>query len=243
MPLEGWYQVACAGVEYILQPGDVLLIAPGTLHRIHAPECGRRMIVQADFVPLFHLPEMEIINTMITPALRITPLNAQDHHAKIKACMEAIFLEYFTPGALGGISAYARIIEMLVWVGKAFTEADSLMHKAPSSKNHYDRFILLLDYINQHLTERLTLELLSNMMGFSKFYFSRLFKRITGVPFAKYLSQKRMMLASRHLTDMELSVADVAGLSGFNTLSAFMRMFKLQMNCTPTEYRKQQRER
>ena len=75
------------------------------------------------------------------------------------------------------------------------------------------------------------------MSGFSKFYFSRLFKQFTGVTFLKYVNQKRIALAETQLTEPNNSVTDVAVNCGFSSLSAFIRMFKIIKGCTPTEFR------
>ena len=78
---------------------------------------------------------------------------------------------------------------------------------------------------------------IAGMTGFSKFHFSRLFKEFTGTSFYKYLNVRRISHAERLLLDPQLNVTDAAVLSGFNSISAFMRMFKIIKGCTPTEFR------
>ena len=73
--------------------------------------------------------------------------------------------------------------------------------------------------------------------GFSKYHFSRLFKQYTDSTFYKYLNQKRIEYAKTLLQDPGMTVTEVAFKSGFSSLSAFLRMFKLMNNCTPTEFR------
>ena len=53
----------------------------------------------------------------------------------------------------------------------------------------------------------------------------------------KYLNKKRIEYAEKLLVDPELSITEVALQSGFSSLSAFIRMFKLIKDCTPTEFR------
>ena len=88
-----------------------------------------------------------------------------------------------------------------------------------------------------HCTEELSLDEIAGMTGFSKFHFSRLFKEFTGTSFYKYLNVRRISHAERLLLDPQLNVTDAAVLSGFNSISAFMRMFKIIKGCTPTEFR------
>ena len=93
------------------------------------------------------------------------------------------------------------------------------------------------DYINNHFAEDLSLEGVASQAGFSKYHFSRLFKQYTDSTFYKYLNQKRIEFAKTLLQDPGVSVTEVAFKSGFSSLSAFLRMFKLMNNCTPTEFR------
>ena len=78
---------------------------------------------------------------------------------------------------------------------------------------------------------------MASQAGFSKYHFSRLFKQYTDSTFYKYLNQKRIEFAKTLLQDPGVSVTEVAFKSGFSSLSAFLRMFELMNNCTPTEFR------
>ena len=73
--------------------------------------------------------------------------------------------------------------------------------------------------------------------GFSKYHFTRLFKQFANTSFYKYLNQKRIEQAERLLINPQLSITEVSLASGFSSLSAFIRMFRLLKGCTPTEYR------
>ena len=75
------------------------------------------------------------------------------------------------------------------------------------------------------------------MAGFSKFHFTRLFKQFSGLSFYKYVNKKRIERAEQLLINPSISVTEVALQSGFSSLSAFIRMFKLMKGCTPTEFR------
>ncbi|MBR4169442.1 MAG: helix-turn-helix transcriptional regulator, partial [Lachnospiraceae bacterium] len=75
------------------------------------------------------------------------------------------------------------------------------------------------------------------MTGFSKYHFSRLFKEFTNTSFYKYLNVRRIGYAEKLLLDPGINVTEAAVRSGFNSISAFMRMFKIVKGCTPTEFR------
>ena len=95
----------------------------------------------------------------------------------------------------------------------------------------------ICDYISAHCAEDLTLDDIAGRAGFSKYHFSRLFKQFTGETFYKFLNTKRIAYAQNLLIDPGLSITEIAYLSGFNSISSFVRMFKALTAYTPTAYR------
>lgn len=169
MPTENIYTVECYNQIITLREGDIVLICPGCIHTLYAPEKGRRIIFQADINPLRFMKEIETLVTIISPLIVITPEDFPSIYDKVKS--------------------------------------------------------LLLEIKNEYLS------------SFSKFYFSRLFKQFTNVSFYKYVNQKRIEKAAEMLTEPNISITNVALSCGFESLSSFIRMFKIVKGCTPTEFR------
>ena len=238
MPLEESYRVSCGETSYNLAVGDVLLVAPGTLHRLNAPKNGRRLILQVDFSVLSQLKEFDLIMAFLSPAVHITTENAPELHDELVTIMNAVFDEYFSTASFKEAIIYSHIIRMIVLIGRQFTEqAKDSGTKNVSRQDYIEKLLNVCEYINQHFDENLTLDEIANYAGFSKFYFTRLFKQFAGVSFYKYLNRRGIMHAEQLLIAPELTVTEVAVHSGFSNLSAFIRMFKLLKNCTPTEFR------
>ena len=92
-------------------------------------------------------------------------------------------------------------------------------------------------YINEHYHEELSLDDVAAFAGFSRYYFSRSFKKQTGYFFKDYLCQKRLQVAMELLTRTELSMREVASRSGFGSVATFNRAFREKNGCTPSKYR------
>lgn len=107
-----------------------------------------------------------------------------------------------------------------------------------SSRNIWSVFLYICEYIDTHCTEDITLDEIAKIAGFSKYHFTRLFKQFTNNTFYKYLNQKRIELALTFLADPNISVTEAAMQSGFANPSTFIRVFKAEKGCTPTEFRK-----
>ncbi len=94
-------------------------------------------------------------------------------------------------------------------------------------------------YINDHLTQELSLENLAVQAALSPFYFSRLFKRETGFSPHQYILATRISNAKFLLQSTSDSVKNICFTVGFTSESSFCTAFKGQTGMTPSEYRAQ----
>lgn len=97
----------------------------------------------------------------------------------------------------------------------------------------------LLDYIELHHGDELTLDGAANKMGLSREYFCRLFKKNLGVSFLQYVNQLRVAAIGRELETSGDPISVLAERHGFRNMKLFNQLFKEFYGCTPTEKRKQ----
>ncbi len=237
MPTENWYHADCSGISYDLREGDILIINPGVIHSLDAPPKGKRLIFQADSSILRPIRELDTTLSTIAPALLITAEEAPNCHEHIKELMLAIKDEYFSDMPMAEASVYSKLIEIFVWIGREYSPAAQRPSSISRRREYTEKFLFICDYINEHCTEDISLDDAAQLAGFSKYHFSRLFKCFTNVSFYKYVNQKRIAYAENLLIDPSLSVTEVALQSGFDSLSSFIRMFKIIKGVTPTEYK------
>ncbi|WP_028301313.1 AraC family transcriptional regulator [Oceanospirillum beijerinckii] len=96
----------------------------------------------------------------------------------------------------------------------------------------------VLDYIEHHLDQALTLLQLAEVAHLSEYHFARMFKRSVGMAPHQYVTQRRLNLASRLLLNPELTLAEIALRCGFSSQSHFSNRFKAFYGVTPAGYRK-----
>lgn len=241
MPTENIYTVECYNQIITLQEGDIILICPGCIHTLYAPEKGRRIIFQADINPLRFMKEIETLVTIISPLIVITPEDFPSIYDKVKSLLLEIKNEYLSSStSFSEVSIYSKTLEIITLIGRSRAAAgmETPSPDAPRKQEEYiEKFIEICNYISAHCSDELNLEAVASMSGFSKFYFSRLFKQFTNVSFYKYVNQKRIEKAAKMLTKPNISITNVALSCGFESLSSFIRMFKIVKGCTPTEFR------
>ena len=84
----------------------------------------------------------------------------------------------------------------------------------------------IISYVNEHYTEKLSLEEVANQVGFSREYFCRFFKRHMGITFLRYLNEVRISHAGRILMNTDKSISEVMQESGFTNQTIFNRLFQ-----------------
>lgn len=97
----------------------------------------------------------------------------------------------------------------------------------------------LLDYIDHHFTENLTLEDAANRMHFSPGHFSKTFKKLMGMNYVTYLNMVRIERAVQLLGQGQYRMTDIALECGFSNIRNFNRVFKEITGYTPTEFSSQ----
>lgn len=127
------------------------------------------------------------------------------------------------------------LLEVLIINMVRRTKANMIV--APSQKITKEcRFIE--QYINNHFTEDITLELLSEKSYMNKYYLVHAFKQYKGVSPINYLISKRVESAKELLATTNYTIAQISDLSGFSSQSYFSQVFKKATMMSPNEYRK-----
>jgi AraC family transcriptional regulator len=106
--------------------------------------------------------------------------------------------------------------------------------KAPTTAN----LSYAVDYIEAHLNETLSLEVLAALGGLSPYHFARTFKKVMGQPPHQYIIRQRVKRAQQ-LLSTHLSLAEIALDVGFANQSHLNRHFKSLLQLTPQQYRAQ----
>ncbi|MFI6130757.1 helix-turn-helix domain-containing protein [Micromonospora sp. NPDC051141] len=92
--------------------------------------------------------------------------------------------------------------------------------------------------MRERLGEPLTIDDLARTAMFSKFHFSRIFQRATGLSPRKFLSAMRLQEAKQLLVSTSLNVVDISHRVGYNSVGTFSTRFTSSVGVSPTTYRR-----
>src|SRR3954447_7161366 len=108
-----------------------------------------------------------------------------------------------------------------------------------SLKNYSFLIRKAIEYIRFHLEQELSLETISASIHSSTYELSRKFKKEVGQTLTDYINTLRIKEALYIMENRNLSITDIAYMTGFNDVNYFTKVFKKLKGITPSTYRKQ----
>lgn len=240
MPLINDFRVTAGGNTYELKEREIIIIPPGELHSMTAPDHGQRLIFQCSSSVLNDFPPLSVISGMFTDVTVIDSNSPEYQKSVAKKTMLEIYDEYFKKEELSELKIYLKLINMFVKLHEgAASEKRDLMGCTSVKLNEYsERFGAVKKYIEKNYMEDISLDTLAEIAGYSKYHFSRIFKQYTGSSHIEYVNKTRINVAQKLLLDPSISITEVAMNSGFTSITSFNRVFKEIKHCTPSEFKK-----
>jgi len=97
--------------------------------------------------------------------------------------------------------------------------------------------IKVIDFIEENLEGKLSLDEVSDKVGYSKFHLNRLFSESVGCTLYKYIQMRRLTVAAEKLVNTKKPIIEIAYESNYDSQQSFTLAFKQLYLCTPQRYR------
>lgn len=157
-------------------------------------------------------------------------------HNTLAVLIEECYEEYSAREVCYMLPIRARIYLMMT----------ALLRFYCGSKNELDRMIYhnvlrlrpVLNYISDNFADKIYIEKLSDMIGVSPDYFTKMFKETIGKTPIDYINAMRINFAMELLVTTDMPMADIAERIGFCNPNYFHKIFKQYMELSPLAYRK-----
>ncbi len=145
---------------------------------------------------------------------------------------------YAQQAILHGVSRYILKPIDRTEVVAAFEEIKASLSEVEENL-HEDQLIQQVDaYIKTHIDQDITLTDVAKLVHLHPTYFSQWFKDKSGKNFSTYVTERRLKRAETLLDQTNLRIYEIARMSGYQSQKHFMKLFKKEKQCTPTQYRK-----
>ena len=101
------------------------------------------------------------------------------------------------------------------------------MQQRPSTTEEYQRKMnIIVEYIYNHLSETIDLDILAEMSGFSPWHFHRIVKAFLGENIGAFIVRMRVETAARLLRYSDMSVQEISWRVGYDVPSSLSKAFK-----------------
>ena len=234
--LEGAFTIGTSENRCQLTRGDLVVVNSMVAHEAFQNEgpLGRRLTVE--FGPSFlkeHFTVAANLDFDIT-ALHLPP------DAPLRQLLEDTARLHQNPANLSDLALRGNLYH----ISAILLQQLLSRHSAENTKRVTQDIAKIdeaLAFIYDHYAEDPNLEQVSQLCGYSKSHFCRVFKSVVGDTFHNVLSRHRVEIACLHLKESNAAVESIATQVGFPDSKSFCRVFKKLMGITPSQYRKSTR--
>ena len=234
--ISGDFKLYLNNISYTLTAGDIIFVSCGTLHRGEPKNCIYECIVLD--LNFLRRKSNDIISTFITPIINGNSvincvLNKNDD--LIYATANALFSAMRNKESYFELEVSSLLLKLFSLLYKAnyIRTAKETKTAGKQSQN----IIKMLDWIEENLTEPISLEKLSEISGLNEKYICRIFKEYTSKSPITYINELRIESACHEMTVNSSSVTKAAYDCGFNDLSYFSKVFKAYKGMSPKDYK------
>ena len=109
------------------------------------------------------------------------------------------------------------------------------IHQRASQNPHIQK---AMDYIDNHISEPLTLSQIASFLHLSKEYVANLFKKETGMTVSRYVNEQKLQRACDLIREMPQNLTEVALSLGYSDYSYFSYIFKKRFGVSPSHFLK-----
>lgn len=224
------------GKNYTLKPYDMVLISQGEIHKpeVSFDEPYERIIfyISKEWFRKYQTTDYDM-EYCFKKALEV-----KKHVLRFSVLENSMFLDItnrmkekaFGEEYASTLYGDALFLEFMVELNRCCVDGRGKFGQLSSCNS---KMIEIMEYINEHLQDRLDVEYLADKFFISKYHMMRAFKKETGYSVHQYITEKRILLAKK-LIDSGMSAGNACIECGFKDYSAFSRAFKSRLAKPPT---------
>lgn len=215
--------------NYFLKEGDFVIVNPNEIHWIESPIPNYTIVLQ---IPLKmfqeHLKDGQFIQ--FTHKRKEKDKEVMEIIRKMQKCYEEKKYGYVMQMKS---MFYSLMYEMVSEYQELEVTQDML-----KKNKRMNRLSEITAYMKENYKDGLSLEILSEVFGYTPAYLSRMFQKYAGINFKSYLQNIRVERAYRALENTDRKIGDIALEHGFPNSKALSRAFESRYGVLPSEFRK-----
>ena len=235
LTLDGTVDYTVQDSTYHVRKGEVLILPPDVPHSLSMGEGSSRYLFLFEPEVLYSMRDMKSMLQQFNRTFHLQ--DGSDAHIRIREMLLKAQTVYDRGEVMWNTACYGYIMRAYAVLGQHYLLSPRVRPRESFDTVDSEVITAAMEYINSHFREELSLDDAAEHSGFSRYYFSRFFKKQTGYSFKDYLCQKRLQVAIDLLIRSNTPMCEIAVESGFGSVATFNRVFREKKGCTPTQYR------
>ncbi len=239
------------GQQQHLSQGDILIMAPGTMHAIHVADDDSLLINILIRSSTFNSAFLNTLTnkTILGDFFQKTLYHNKEHSyllfhtgndESLFRILEYLYLEECSDKRYKN-AVKNQIAELFFSLLLRNHEKDVFIPN-PTGENDEPDFVFLLKYM-EHNYQNTSLKEMAEFFHYSERHLIRLIQDYTGMSFSKNIQQIRLNHAAALLEETDLPVSEISARVGYSNVSHFRKLFIERFSVLPQDYRKARRER
>lgn len=235
--MEGDVTYSVEGRDYDLQQGDIILINAGEIHRprIRSRIPYRRMIayISPGFCASYKENGFSLAycfeqaKRMKSNLIQLPENEANRLQSIVKDLVDSFGKDEFCSNLYQKI----KLIEYMILLNRYIIAKTGVYLQA---RTDHPVIRDILDFINEHITEDLSIDRITEHMYMNRSYLMHLFKEETGYTIGKYITEKRLFL-SNHLISQGMPITEACYKCGFQNYSTFFQAYRKKYHISPKQ--------
>lgn len=178
------------------------------------------------------LPKIDLLR--LYPVAPVVPLISTETFSRVFDTLLQIWQEQATP--FRDLQMLALTAQLLTLVLQSWQQVGS-PPRPVAMMDTQDRFTRVVNYMTDHLGEKLSREQLAEIISLHPVYFDRLFRQTYGIPPMQMLREMRLGYAKHLLESTDYTIDAISARCGFGSNTSFIRAFQQRFDQTPGGYR------
>ncbi|TCL62385.1 AraC-like DNA-binding protein [Hydrogenispora ethanolica] len=221
----------------VLHQGEMALFRSTDIHYYDSRDLHSRIIVLIFRPELIGSPGGWPENRQFDPAFidqAVLAELAEPIRNGITALFEEIVAELETRSPHYRLYVSGKIAQLCALILRHFPTRPVTSPRNEAKKPDILRVQKVIQHLETHYMEEISLAGIARMSGLSPYYFSRLFAKFTGITFKEYLTRIRVQKAEQLIQTGQKSMIDTAFDCGFNSVRTFNRAFRTVKGYPPS---------
>jgi AraC-like DNA-binding protein len=233
--LDGQLNYKINNTNYHLNKGDLIFANPKVIHSTLAVSANEAIVLQIPYELLKeYIPDIDHI--YFDCDFNHIDEKSAEALDKIKSILNHLYVTYDKKPQGYSLLIYSRIFELLFIMYYTFRK-DKQNNYTNLSDKYLNRLEPILDYIENHYCEKITLAEIAAHANLTPTYFERFFKNCMGCTLMQYINSIRLDKCYNELLNTDQSSSYISANHGFTNYKYFVKLFKEQYHCMPSSLR------